>query len=44
MTHLAQAAGKKNRAITTTAAANRKRQKHILILTSPSGKNYPYPI
>jgi hypothetical protein len=26
------------------AAANRKRQKHKLILTSPSGKNFPYPI
>jgi hypothetical protein len=44
ITHFAQAAGKKKRAITTMAAAKRKRQKHKLILTSPSGKNFPYHI
>jgi len=31
-------------AITTIAAANKKRQKHNFILTSPSGQNFPYPI
>lgn len=44
ITHFAQAASKKNMASTTIAAANRKRQKHNFILTSPSGKNFPYLI
>jgi hypothetical protein len=44
ITHFAQAASKKKMAITTMAAANKKRQKHIFILTSPSGKSFPYII
>ncbi len=44
ITHFAQAASKKNMAITTMAAANKKRQKHNFILTSPSGKNFLYAI
>jgi hypothetical protein len=34
--NFAQVASKKNTAITTIAAANKKRQKHNFILTSPS--------
>jgi len=43
-TNFAHDASKKKIAITTMAAANKKRQKHNFILTSPSGKSFPYPI
>jgi len=42
--NFAHVASKKNMAITTMAAANKKRQKHNFILTSPSLENFPYPI
>ena len=42
--NFAHVASKKNTAITTMATANKKRQKHNFILTSPSGQNFPYPI
>ncbi len=40
-TNFAHDASKKNMAITTMAAANKKRQKHNFILTSPSQQKFP---
>lgn len=44
ITHFAHAAGSQTKAITTIAAANRKRQKHNFILPSPSSLNCTHHI